>query len=162
MDDRSFIKHCYDKLLNRAPDEKGEAAYASALSKGLISREGVLLAFLESSEYEKLRSAREFVPPGHFYSALPSRMERESYRQSTMEGNEIPGVELRKTQQKELLTQFKRYYDELPFPELRHPDFRYYLSCPSYAYTDGLCSIASLDTLILNVLSRLDPDTRLA
>ena len=98
-----------------------------------------MMQLLGCGEFEARLSCEEFVPPGHFYSAIPSNAEREAFLASNPSGaNEIGGVNLNTQKQIELLGQFKSFYDQCPFPEHKVDQFRYYFCNPAYSYTDAL------------------------
>ena len=50
----------------------------------------------------------------------------------------LPGIDLRESQQLQLLDEFSLYYREQPFPDRRNSDRRYYFENPSYSYSDAL------------------------
>lgn len=81
-----------------------------------------------------------WVPPGHFYSPIPGEadiavMERKAAGKVP---DIIPGIDLNLGGQKGLLKEFERYYLELPFPEKKDPEFRYYYENPNYLYSDAI------------------------
>jgi len=139
MTDGEFVEFCYQKILGRPSDKKGRMYYIAALASRYLSREDMVVRFLTCEEFESKITASEFVPPGHFYSALPSTQEREDFISAgSLEFDEIPGLKLNADKQFALLKKFKTYHSECPFAEPQDGPLRYYLSNPSYAYTDGL------------------------
>jgi predicted O-methyltransferase YrrM len=93
-----------------------------------------------SSRHDKLRRECGFVPPGHFYSPIPSLAEIEQH-QSKIFGTfpkSIPGVELHELEQLQLLETFCHYYQDLPFPSHKTDGFRYYFENPAYSYSDAI------------------------
>jgi predicted O-methyltransferase YrrM len=79
-------------------------------------------------------------PPGHFYSPIPGDadiavMEK---KLSVKVPESIPGIKLNLDEQKELLKEFERYYRELPFPETKNPELRYFYENPNYLYSDAI------------------------
>src|SRR3954464_10730187 len=94
------------------------------------------------SERDTLRvqlSRQGFVPPGHFYSPIPSldevRKDDERIFESTP--RRLPGIDLREAQQLELLDVFLQYYRELPFQPHKVEGLRYYFENPAYSYSDA-------------------------
>jgi hypothetical protein len=74
-----------------------------------------------------------FAPPGHFYSPIPADEDIQ------IEGDEpVQDIELNEEAQKRLLLDLSRYYEELPFPENRRPDLRYYFDQQWYCYADAI------------------------
>ena len=81
-----------------------------------------------------------YVPPGHFYSPIPSL----EYVRNNLNNifkplpRIIPGIDLRESQQMELLQSLKIYYDQVPFSEKKQNDTRFYFNNPSYSYLDAI------------------------
>jgi len=99
------------------------------------------------AEVARLRSmlppddeARQFVPPGHFYSPIPSlrQVRANEARLFGARPRALPGIDLRETEQLALLHELQRYYDEQPFPKQRSEARRYWFENPSYSYSDAL------------------------
>lgn len=100
------------------------------------------------AEAERLRrmlppedQARQFVPPGHFYSPIPSlpQVRADEARLFGAPPRTLPGIDLREADQLALLRSFERFYDEQPFPRHRTEPRRYWFENPSYSYSDALC-----------------------
>jgi methyltransferase family protein len=92
------------------------------------------------SELAALRRACGFVPPGHFYSPLPAfdEIRAEESRIFGPVPREIPGLDLRETEQLALLEQLARFYPDIPFRSDPTPGLRYHYDNQSYAYSDGI------------------------
>jgi len=133
-----FVSFCFRTILGREPDEKGKDAYLKALNTKALTREKVLLQFLLSDEFKLKTKNKEFFPPGHYYSAIPSVEDREAFLAQHSLKQEMRGISLNAEQQFDLLRQFKDYYEESPFQDTKSDDLRYYYINPSYSYTDAL------------------------
>lgn len=84
--------------------------------------------------------ARQFVPPGHFYSPIPA-LDDIRANESSIFGRMsqfVSGIDLHEDEQLYLLRQFKKYYDDLPFSPSRNPGLRYFFENPSYSYSDAI------------------------
>lgn len=84
--------------------------------------------------------ARQFVPPGHFYSAIPSLREVRA-REARLFGTPprtLPGIDTREAAQLALLEHLRPWYAELPFPETRSSRTRYFYENPAYSYSDAI------------------------
>ncbi len=139
LSDIDFIEFCYEQVLNRPADSSGKAAYLHELEHKRTTREAILLKFLTCPEYELLKSTREFVPTGHFYSAVPSFDTRTAFLQAPdLLVDQLPGIDINDTQQQTLMQNLKPYYDDCPFPEDKTDGARYYFNNPAYAHTDAL------------------------
>ena len=89
---------------------------------------------------EELRKYGGFVPPGHFFSPIPSLDEvriREDVIFSKIP-RKIPGIDLNEEEQMDLFARFKKYYDELPFEAYKTDSLRYFYENPAYSYSDAI------------------------
>jgi len=90
-----------------------------------------------------------FAPPGHFYSPIPSidevRKNEASIWDKNQETNEA--IELNEMNQLKLLTEFRKYYGELPFSTGRTNNLRYFYENPSYSYGDAITLFSMIRTL---------------
>lgn len=95
---------------------------------------------------EAAGSQRQFVPPGHYYSPLPSLDEvtRDAPRLFDQWPRALPGIDLREEAQLRLLGDLKSYYAELPFPAERTAGLRYYFENAMYSYSDAILLYAML------------------
>lgn len=82
----------------------------------------------------------EFVPPGHFYSAIPDRAELKTRFAAVFERDplDIAGVDLRIDAQWALLEQLQPFLADVPFGEKPVGDLRYGYENGAYSYADGL------------------------
>jgi hypothetical protein len=86
-----------------------------------------------------LHPSTEFVPPGHFYSALPC-IEEIRKKENTVWGRvppELPGIDLDIQGQLGLLDEFAGYYRDLPFRAKQENGLRYFYENPNYPYGDA-------------------------
>jgi len=85
-------------------------------------------------------TAPQFVPPGHFYSAVPSLTEVRARASRIFDRNRrtVAGVDLREAEQLALLERFAEYYRDHPFTATQQEDRRYFFENPLYSYSDAL------------------------
>jgi hypothetical protein len=89
-------------------------------------------------------------PPGHFYSPYPSIEEiRADAERIWRAPAELPRIDLRVAEQLALLDQLSRFHREMPFPDTRQPDFRYFFENGFFSYADG--------TVLYSMLRHLEP-----
>ena len=93
-----------------------------------------------SAKYAQLLKESGFVPPGHFYSPVPSLAEirQDAGRIFGPFKKEVPGVDLREKAQLSLLRKFIPYYKEQPFGDNPSENTRYHFFNPAYGHSDGL------------------------
>lgn len=86
------------------------------------------------------RAGRQCWPAGHFYSPIPAIDEIKAREDEVFAGpgDRLPGIDLRVPEQLELLDELQPYYDELPFPETKQPEYRYSFDNDSYCYSDAI------------------------
>lgn len=139
MTDLEFIEFCYLNFLKRSPDEQGKQEYINALKSNTMTREEIFNSFINCDEFKFKFISEEFVPPGHFYSALPSLEDKQAFLETDQNNiNEIEGININTEKQVDLLKLFKLYYDQCPFPENKTIKFRYYFLNQSYSFTDAI------------------------
>jgi hypothetical protein len=79
-----------------------------------------------------------FVPPGHYYSPIPSREDiAEAFARGGF-GPPFHDIDLNEAGQFARLERFAAFYPEQPFPEQPIPGRRYYLDNPSYGHYDAI------------------------
>lgn len=139
LNNEDFIEFCYNKILGREADSEGRNAFLSELNSNRLSREDILSHFITCEEFEQRLLFGEFVPPGHFYSVIPSITEKQLHALSKEENpSELRGIDLKFSKQHELLEQFHKYASECPFPRHKSDGFRYYYENTPYSYGDGI------------------------
>ncbi len=78
-------------------------------------------------------------PPGHHHSAVPNADQVQAFLdRPPVLRNELPEIRLNTAGQRDLLESFARHYHRLPFPEQKHPDFRYYFGQSWFCYADAV------------------------
>jgi hypothetical protein len=103
-----------------------------------------------TEELAALRQAFGGFPPGHFYSPYPSieEIRADADRIWAARAN-LPGIDLRESEQLALLGELSRFYHEMPFPETEHPEFRYHFENGFFSYADG--------TVLYSMIRHLEP-----
>jgi len=79
-------------------------------------------------------------PAGHFYSPLPD-LDDIRRRESTVfpaPQADLPGLNIDRERQLQVLRQLARYYPEMPFPEQKQDAFRYYFDNPNFRHGEAI------------------------
>ncbi len=88
------------------------------------------------------RPVRNFllIPPGHFYSPIPSLREvrRAEGKIFAPPPDHLPGIDLNSDEQLLFFDQLKAFYPALPFVEHRSERMRYYYENDMYSYSDAI------------------------
>jgi len=113
--------------------------------KTVIKKPPVLKGYIAEreklrSELSALKALNKFVPPGHFYSPIPS-LDEIRRDESKIFGKPLPGktgIELHEEEQLKLLGDFIAFYKEMPFQSEKHEGLRYYYENPAYSYSDAI------------------------
>lgn len=97
------------------------------------------LAQLQHS-YQQLQESQGFVPPGHYYSPIPSlgEVEHDKAKIFGQPPDRIPGIDLNPEGQLALLHQFAELYPTIPFKPEKQESLRFYYENPSYSYSDAI------------------------
>ncbi len=84
--------------------------------------------------------ANQWVPPGHYYSPIPS-LDDVQRREAVIFGavpREVPGVDLNEAGQLELLEALQVFYRDLPFKPEKTTTHRYHYENGAFEYADGI------------------------
>src|SRR5215813_1148405 len=108
------------------------------LAKGILSRMPYLRRLL--LEKDRLLEYKTWVPPGHYYSPIPSIVEikRQQKRIFNYSIRDIPGIDLNEKEQLALLGKFKEYYKDIPFSVHKTKRLRYSYVQTWFSYTDAI------------------------
>jgi hypothetical protein len=92
------------------------------------------------SERDKLLRECGIVPPGHFYSPIPSFEEIKRNRAKIFGEipRHIPGLELHESEQLRVLHDLIQYYESIPFQRDKVEGLRYYFENVWYSYSDAI------------------------
>lgn len=100
------------------------------------------LPYVKTLYQENLHTKRNSaVPAGHYYSPIvlvDDVKKREDQIWKNREFDVITGIELNTQKQIQLLFEFEKYYNEIPFKEEQQEGLRYYFKNEFYSYTDGI------------------------
>jgi len=87
---------------------------------------------------QSLRDAGQY-PAGHYYSPIPQHDEIVAIIDSAAaRSTDLPEIALNTAGQRDLLTSFEAFYNELPFPKTQSPDCRYYYEQTFFGYSDAI------------------------
>jgi len=81
---------------------------------------------------------KTWVPPGHFYSPIPSADDIAAHRRERTVPNELPGIDVREEAQLALLARFRHYYGDQPWSAEAQPHLRYHFENPYFSYGDAI------------------------
>ncbi|HEY7057123.1 MAG TPA: class I SAM-dependent methyltransferase [Vicinamibacterales bacterium] len=85
-----------------------------------------------------------FVPPGHYYSPIPSLADIDLAARRPAGLEAFPGIDLNEAGQLRLLEELAPYYTSVPFTDAATPGLRYRFENESYSYADGIFLFAML------------------
>jgi hypothetical protein len=77
-----------------------------------------------------------FVPPGHYYSPIPSLADIEERARSL--GDPLAGIDLNEAGQLAILEELAKFYPSMPFTDHGSPGLRYRFRNESYSYADAI------------------------
>jgi hypothetical protein len=86
------------------------------------------------------RQLHLFVPPGHYYSPIPSVEDRERFARQAIRpfDRNLAGIEMNEQGQLALLEKFAVFYRDLPFPAHQTAGSRYFFENDWYSYGDAI------------------------
>lgn len=123
---KNWLRTTANKILARLPSP-------------LIST-AMLIRNLIRQDFSTFVKVFSFVPPGHFYSPFPSIREIRRNEAKIFDdvSEELPGINLNTQKQLDLLNDFIKYYQELPFKDEPSAGLRFYYQNGSYGYSDSI------------------------
>jgi predicted O-methyltransferase YrrM len=136
-----LINDCFKGILGRDAQPHELAQYQPLVAEPeWLAR--LCQALVDCDEF-KHRGAegREFVPPGHFYSVIPSFQAREQYLKTypdLVRQRALPGIEVDEPAWTAHLQRMASLATDIPFPREKSEDFRYFFKNPAYSYGDAL------------------------
>lgn len=84
-------------------------------------------------------SAYNLWPPGHYYSPAPDLEQiKKNEQRIFLIPEELPGINLNCTHQKELFEQLVKYYGDMPFKDEKTNGLRYFYKNDFYSYGDAI------------------------
>jgi predicted O-methyltransferase YrrM len=102
-----------------------------------------VITFLSKLPYVKTlykQSLNCIHPNGHYYSpviSIEDIKKRKNQIWKNPEKEEIEGIDLKIIEQKELVLQLSKYYNDFPFESEKKNGLRYYMNNSYYAFLDG-------------------------
>ena len=104
-----------------------------------LSKENFKILNFVISESNKIYQEGEFVPPGHFYSAVPSAATRQSYADAVKPRiKTLLDIEINREEQIRVLEGLPCFYKSCPFPHDKDAQWRYFYNNSAYSYGDGM------------------------
>jgi predicted O-methyltransferase YrrM len=91
-------------------------------------------------ELEGLRRTQGFVPPGHFYSPIPSLEQVLAAEQRIFADppRRLEGIPMDEEGQLRLLRELRAFHDDQPFGAEKREGLRYYFDNPAYSWSDAI------------------------
>jgi predicted O-methyltransferase YrrM len=107
--------------------------------KKLLLQIEELKTLLEHLEKDR-NTYMTWVPPGHYYSPIPSLEEIKLTEKQIFDNipRDLPGINLNESAQLGLFHQLLQYYHELPFSDHKKEGLRYFFENPAYSYSDAI------------------------
>ena len=88
---------------------------------------------------EDLREREGGFPAGHYYSPVPDREDVLAYLKARKARDKNPaGISVDRQGMLDLLEEYGRFYEDIPFPETQAEGFRYYFDNEWYSYGDAI------------------------
>ena len=88
--------------------------------------------------YDKIEQ-QGFFNAGHYYSPIPHREDIKKFKNKN-DGSkpQLPDISLNRENQKKILNDYIKYYKDLPFPENKKENFRYFYNNDYFEYSDAI------------------------
>lgn len=85
---------------------------------------------------------------GHYYSPVPNKEDVINFMTSKKgKSSSLTEIDLNEAHQLEVLNEYKKVYSELPFPEIKQDDCRYFYENDWFSYADAIFLYSFLRTI---------------
>lgn len=125
-------------------DEPTREATDSEVAANALTADGVTSGLKDGPETgattpEVEITTSEYVPAGHFYSAVPEWETAKKDARRISERTILPGIDLNTRAQLRLLKKFRKYYKEMPWKDgIKNEKIRYTFDNNAYCYSDAI------------------------
>lgn len=141
-----FASHLFEQHFRAMKTPKETSGklrfFSSKKSQRIAELEGEVDKLQRENKHlqKKLDKAKpsEFMPAGHFYSPIPGKEEVEAAIAAEDKDDPMAGIDLRESEQLELLSRLARLYPEIPFSSEKDGKHRYSFANPAYSWCDGI------------------------
>ena len=80
-----------------------------------------------------------FFNAGHYYSPIPHREDIKHFKKKNDSLKpQLPDINLNREKQKQILSDYVKFYKDLPFPENKKENFRYFYNNDYFGYSDAI------------------------
>ena len=80
-----------------------------------------------------------FFNAGHYYSPIPHREDIKQFKKKNDSLKpQLPDINLNREKQKQILSDYVKFYKYLPFPENKKENFRYFYNNDYFGYSDAI------------------------
>lgn len=80
-----------------------------------------------------------FFNAGHYYSPIPHREDIKQFKKKNDSLKpQLPDINLNREKQKQILSDYAQFYKDLPFPENKKENFRYFYNNDYFGYSDAI------------------------
>lgn len=135
---KKTIKNLYLGFFHREPDRQDLDHWVKALQEGVLL-EDIIDTFVKSEEFYKVRQVIRslFVPPGHFYSPIVNVEELRTSFIRSVNSTSLRAINISRDAHIESWGKLLPYLQDIPFPEKKSEEFRYFFENPAFGYGDG-------------------------
>lgn len=141
----AIVSSAFERVLGRGVRDGELADWTARLAA--TDEAGLIAQLLDTDEHRAAVEQPRFVPPGHFYSPIPSPAEIAEHAQFDWGVESLPGIDLRADEQRALLERFAKGYPDLPFEEERVEGLRYHYGNPNYGHSDAIFLVSMIREL---------------
>ena len=132
-----LLDWAFHALLKRAPSAHERQHLTEAINARSLTELQALVLIIDGAEYQNSNAEYEFVPTGHFYSAVPSMADRRRILDRPAHTPPLPDIDLNHHAQMQLLRSFERHYSDDLFAFDKCPERRYYANNPAFSWHDA-------------------------
>jgi GT2 family glycosyltransferase len=139
--EKFLSKHKYSsnfmKALLKSPEDSMQ--YPIGARDQQVKLHALAISNYMDNVKSNLEDAKMWVPAGHYYSPIPSKLDIIK-RKDSIYGleNSLDGIDMSIKHQLTLLEEFSHFYDDLPFSDTKSINVRYYYENSFFSYGDAI------------------------
>jgi predicted O-methyltransferase YrrM len=141
----SLLSNLYRAILHREP-KSVELQRFEVLSSNDLDLDKIVCQLMGTAEFKTVQDklSKLLIKPGHFYSPIVNVEEiKEAFLNRTIPES-LPGIDIDNDSMMRLWNDLLPYLNQIPFPEVKSDDYRYFFKNPAFSYGDGSILYAML------------------
>lgn len=140
----NLLGNLYRAILHREPKSDELQRFKVSISNDL-DFDKIVCQLMDTAEFKTVqdRLSKLLFKPGHFYSPIVNVEDIKEAFLNRKIPESLPGIDIDDDSMVQLWNNLLPYLHQIPFPEVKSDDYRYFFKNPAFSYGDGsiLCAM---------------------